>query len=272
VDAGLLLLLLLLLLLQGRVNYVDWSPGGWHPKTFAAKDITPALVPRMRGGGATAAMPAAALPGHLTAARVVDADTAAAAAVAKAVGETLAKAEAQVAAARAAAATAAAALRLQEAAAVDEDDDGLEPPCGVAAAMYSASSIFQQPPAGDGSSAVGRAAAAAAAVQSLGSVVSDVQYHLRVQMSWLRKKGRQLDSEHGSSSSSDAGDGYDLWRDGAAKWIVDAGYVPLASHCPLFARKFTAGVVNETLAMALSCAGLGLGSWCADQQWLSQAG
>jgi hypothetical protein len=45
-------------------------------------------------------------------------------------------------------------------------------------------------------------------------------------------------------------------------WLVDAGYVALGSHCPLFGRKFAAAVVNQTLAMALSCSGLGLGSWC----------
>jgi hypothetical protein len=48
-----------------------------------------------------------------------------------------------------------------------------------------------------------------------------------------------------------------------AAWIVAAGYAPLAFHCPLFARKFTAAVTNHTLAMALSCAGIGLGSWCS---------
>jgi hypothetical protein len=73
-------------------------------------------------------------------------------------------------------------------------------------------------------------------------------------------------------SSTDADNGLDLWRVGAARWIVDAGYVPLDSHCALFARKFTASVVNETLAMALSCAGLGLGSWCAEQHWLAGTG
>jgi hypothetical protein len=57
-----------------------------------------------------------------------------------------------------------------------------------------------------------------------------------------------------------------------AGWIAAAGYVALASHCPLFARKFPASVANHTLAMALSCAGVGLGSWCSDQSWLAQAG
>ncbi|WIA35555.1 hypothetical protein OEZ86_003980 [Tetradesmus obliquus] len=72
------------------------------------------------------------------------------------------------------------------------------------------------------------------------------------------------------SGNSAEGAAADAARDvGAARWMVSAGYVPLGSHCPLFARKFTAGVVNETLAMALSCAGIGLGSWCAEQQWLA---
>ncbi|KAF6256320.1 core-2/I-branching enzyme-domain-containing protein [Scenedesmus sp. NREL 46B-D3] len=269
---------------KGRVSYADWSPGGWHPKTFAAQEITPELVPQMRGGHQAAGVhPTAALPGHLAAAPVVDAETAVAGAVAGAVGEALARAGAQVAAATAAAA--AAALRLQQSAA--PDDEGL--PCDVAAAMYSASSIFVQP-RGDAAAGVGDAAsadaAAAATALDVNGVMSDVQYWLGVQMSWLRRKGRQLDSSSSSSSSSrgdehDAhaapvqqpgrdSDEYALLRHGAARWMVGAGYVPLASHCPLFARKFTAGVVNETLAMALSCAGLGMGSWCTDQQWLAQ--
>lgn len=45
-------------------------------------------------------------------------------------------------------------------------------------------------------------------------------------------------------------------------WIVAAGYVPLGVNCPMFARKFPAAAVNQTLALALSCSGLGLGSWC----------
>jgi hypothetical protein len=49
---------------------------------------------------------------------------------------------------------------------------------------------------------------------------------------------------------------------GAGGWLVDAGYVPLGPHCSLFGRKFTAAVLNQTLAMALSCNGVGLGSWC----------
>lgn len=46
------------------------------------------------------------------------------------------------------------------------------------------------------------------------------------------------------------------------QWLVAAGYSPLAQRCPLFARKFGAGVQQEVLAMALSCRGLGLGPWC----------
>jgi hypothetical protein len=177
-------------------------------------------------------------------------------------------------------------MRLQETA-DDDDKEGL-PACNVAAAMHSASAFVFEPLDGDYVSE----GAAAVAAKSLGSVVSDVQYRLRVQMSWLRKKGRQLDSDDDSSSSGsssrdgagaasmqqtssstdDGDDGLNLWRHGAARWIVDAGYVPLDSHCALFARKFTAAVVNETLAMALSCAGLGLGSWCSHQQWLSGTG
>jgi len=43
-------------------------------------------------------------------------------------------------------------------------------------------------------------------------------------------------------------------------WLPTAGYQPLNQRCPMFARKFLD--VDEVLAMALSCAGLQLGSWC----------
>lgn len=43
-------------------------------------------------------------------------------------------------------------------------------------------------------------------------------------------------------------------------WLLSAGYEPLNQRCPLFARKFPE--VDEVLPIALSCAGLQLGSWC----------
>jgi hypothetical protein len=47
-----------------------------------------------------------------------------------------------------------------------------------------------------------------------------------------------------------------------SNWLSAAGFAPLGSHCPLFARKFPNSSINRTLAMALSCSGLGLASWC----------
>jgi hypothetical protein len=48
----------------------------------------------------------------------------------------------------------------------------------------------------------------------------------------------------------------------AGHWLTAAGFLPLGQRCPLFARKFPANAQQEVLSMALSCAGLGLGSWC----------
>jgi hypothetical protein len=44
--------------------------------------------------------------------------------------------------------------------------------------------------------------------------------------------------------------------------IVKKGYQKLGYECPLFVRKVTAPAANATLALSLSCQGLGLASWC----------
>jgi hypothetical protein len=216
---------LILMLLQGRVSYADWSSSGWHPRTFAAKDISPSLVQRMRGGGQLAAVLTATAPDAAT--PTVDAETAAA--TAAAVEATIAEAEAEVAAARAAAA--AAAQQQEPAGAYDEADEPPLPTCEVAGAIHSASTLLFQP---------------------LGVV---------------RQSIVQPDSADSAVKGVVPAEPI-----GGTLWVVDAGYVPLGSHCALFARKFTAGVVNEALAMALSCAGVGLGSWCYDQQGLAGTG
>jgi hypothetical protein len=268
---------ILLPLLQGLVSYAQWRSNGWHPKTFAAKDITPELVQRMRGGGQASAVLAAFAPDAATPA--LDAETAAA--IAAAVEATIAEAEAEVAAAKASAAAAA----QMEATAVYDDTPVALPACEVAAAIHSATTLVFQPPAvikqhkvqhADAESAIEHVVPAG---DISGSTTSPVLSHVHV--SGLAQAGRRLaadasgsykapedsaaDSEASAAAAQLAG------NVGGASWIVDAGYVPLDSHCALFARKFTAAVVNETLAMALSCAGLGLGSWCSNQQWLSRA-
>lgn len=45
-------------------------------------------------------------------------------------------------------------------------------------------------------------------------------------------------------------------------WMLQQGYHPLQYPCPMFARKFSASVVRETLESALSCEATGLGYWC----------
>jgi hypothetical protein len=311
--------------LQGHVNYADWAPGGWQPRTFSAKDITSSLVQQMRGGGQSAAVQAAALPD--AAAPALDAETAAA--VAQAFEATLTEAEAEVAAAQAAAAAAAAA-QLQDADDEDDDDDEDSPPpaCAAAAAIHSALTAVFEPlstaqqlgnltasdepvyelivPLRDtsGSTTAGGAATAAsqlaagAAPETKGRALTNAMPHLqhlhtaqprikggrklqtgklrRLHRSWrLAAEMSSIRSAKGSPAADApaAGPAGQAVPDiGGAAWMTAAGYVALASHCPLFARKFPASVSNHTLAMALSCAGIGLGSWCSDQQWLAQLG
>jgi hypothetical protein len=117
--------------------------------------------------------------------------------------------------------------------------------------------------------------AKAAGAHTLNSIVSGLLHRHHVHLSGLAQaglSGRQLAAdvsasykvEDSAAGSKAAAGAKQLAESVGASWIVDAGYVPPDSHCALFARKFTAAVVNETLAMALSCAGLGLGSWCSD--------
>lgn len=57
-----------------------------------------------------------------------------------------------------------------------------------------------------------------------------------------------------------------------AAWAKESlGYQALGSHCSLLARKFPASEVPAALQMGLSCAGLGLGSWCEHNQPLPEA-
>jgi hypothetical protein len=267
---------MLLPLLQGLVSYAHWRSNGWHPKTFAAKDITPELVQRMRGGGQAAAVLAATAPDAATPA--LDAETAAA--IAAAVEATIA--EAEVAAAKASAAAAAAQM---EATGVYDDTPVALPSCEVAAAIHSATTLVFQPQEAIKQHKVQHADAESAiehvvpAGDISGSTTSPVLSDVHV--SGLAQAGRQLAADASGSykapedtaadSGASAAAAQLAGNVGGASWIVDAGYVPLDSHCALFARKFTAAVVNETLAMALSCAGLGLGSWCSNQQWLARA-
>ena len=47
--------------------------------------------------------------------------------------------------------------------------------------------------------------------------------------------------------------------------VLSQDYVSMLEHCSLFARKFPGNMVHTSLSMALSCNGLGLGSWCSPE-------
>jgi hypothetical protein len=70
-------------------------------------------------------------------------------------------------------------------------------------------------------------------------------------------------SRSADNSTVDTGNNADHAVQDADHWLVGAGYAPLGQRCGLFARKFPAGEQEAVLVMALSCRGLGLGSWCA---------
>lgn len=68
--------------------------------------------------------------------------------------------------------------------------------------------------------------------------------------------------DSGFNSSYSSIDGTVANRVDTHTWLIRLGYKPLQASCPLFARKFPANIANDTLQMALSCAGLQLGHWC----------
>jgi hypothetical protein len=212
----------------------------------------------MRGGGQTAGTFEAATAD--AAAPTLDAEIAAE--VAEAVAATIAAAEAEVAAA---AAEAAAAAQSQEPAMAYADPAPL-PACDVAAAIRSAFTLIFQ-------------AAEATEAGDFSDSLSETHLQNGVSLPATQSHGRRISAGVGDTDGSHltppVGPAAEAARavrhSSNAVWVVSAGYVPLAAHCPLFARKFTRGVVNETLAMALSCAGVGLGGWCSQQHWLTLA-
>jgi hypothetical protein len=187
------LFIAVLLLAQVLSHYADWSAGGWHPKTFAAQDITPALLHNMRAGqqGSTLA------------------------------GQT-------------AACDAAAAARSAS--------------CVIFKSKIHADSV-EHP---DGTSSAAGRSSAGSAIAAAGQGWGRHEQLLAIdqQQSSLQDSQQQQQQQMGVAGGS------------STSWLVEAGYVPLGYHCPLFGRKFTAAVVNQTLALALSCNGVGLGDWC----------
>lgn len=76
----------------------------------------------------------------------------------------------------------------------------------------------------------------------------------------------------GSSSSGPAFIRQQPYPERLAAWARQAlGYQALGSHCSLLARKFPAADVPAALQMGLSCAGIGIGSWCEHNQPLPAA-
>ncbi len=85
-----------------------------------------------------------------------------------------------------------------------------------------------------------------------------------------------LGSKHGhhdaAASSAKHGSVHDqpqqlMYDTQLASWVKnELEYQPLGQQCTLFARKFTASALPASLHMALSCTGLGLGSWCEHNQ------
>jgi hypothetical protein len=75
-----------------------------------------------------------------------------------------------------------------------------------------------------------------------------------------------------ASSSDSAFSRQQPYPERLAAWARQAlGYEALGSHCSLLGRKFPGSEVPAALQMALSCAGIGIGSWCEHNQPLPAA-
>jgi hypothetical protein len=233
------------------------------------------LVQRVRYGGHLPDSQPAPEPGN-TAVQTKDEEDAAA--LADAIEATIAKAEEDMAAA----ASAARADAEQRGELMPAKQPSMLPPCEVDAAVQSAAKLFlpwtrfqasasstvsetykarYNGGGADSLSATGSftkiSSTASLPIQLNRNLQSRVvSARLRIRQHW-----RQLLGD--SSGSSALHKRQPRFSTSTPHWIVAAGYAPLSSHCPLFARKLTAAVTNHTLAMALSCAGIGLGSWCS---------
>jgi hypothetical protein len=219
-------------LLQGNSHYTDWSAGGWHPKTFAAQDLSLPLVTAMRAGvplevaqqaAAQQTMRSHGMP-HSSGSREQASAEVHAGQVQPPMPHYKADWSARLPAPKFAAAVA---------------------QCNSAQALSTATSrVFQL-------SSAGRAQLAS----------QDAAHGQQLQALSMKQSGRPallagdagvFATGQGGSSSAQAAD----------HWLTAAGFLPLDQRCPLFARKFPATAQQEVLLYALGCAGLGLGSWC----------
>jgi hypothetical protein len=227
----------------GLAHYADWSSGGWHPRTFGAADVLDAvLVARMRAGAGSAGSRSAA---------GCDVDAALGSARQLLLSQRQA-AEAAV---------------------------GTTHPGEEAAAGYwqqrRAPQLAPRPPN-------------AGLLQRLGQLLQPLAWLLGpddlMQRQAFANGGEGVSSKatvqaldadsagqrDGVTAADNTGSGQhvdapavDSYSQQMAAWVRwQLGYQAMGPHCSLIARKFTADALPGTLQMALSCGGLGLGSWC----------
>lgn len=265
--------------MQGVSHYADWSVRGWHPREFKAGDLTPWLVTLMRSGVALKVARQAAkqaamqqnikaelhLGGNMTrrlhAAPERDAQasqprvqTAGAGRNVQqhAVGAGAGQQQLDRAARRrsrssqGAAQQGPAAVNLPAGILAQQELQAALAACNSAHAIATASQLVFKP-AQSAHAQKRLAPSKAQAVKSQEEGRTSLQDMLQT----------------GGADGSSADAGGSVQGQGPGKWLVAAGYVPLSQRCPLFARKFPEDVQEGVLAMALSCRGLGLGSWCA---------
>lgn len=212
---------------QGVAHYADWSLRGWHPRAFLAQDITDTLVDMMRGVNG--------VPGIQGSACDVDA-----------------------------AVQSANRLFIKRSGSMSQDYRGVNVPGATAIS----SNIFNDRNSYTSGSSGGTRTGDNGGLPSASNGAS-MHAGSRPSPAALRYRRtipgkQQQDRDHQQSKDSLMSHLHDDHQASLSNidWVLAQGYRPMGYECSLFARKFGPAIVNETLAMALSCTGLGFGSWC----------
>lgn len=223
---------------QPKSFFADWSVGGWHPKEFEPDDLERSLVDRMRGLGKRECNAGGAIGTAVSALfqRTMDGsgDT-------KRDGVTKPHAVVQEV----------------ESAAIDPRAVGrrkcrlLMPHRSTACEAY-----------GHADPSITRQHQAPRKPRKAESLLSKNGSNINGTRNLLRRV-RRVDAH---SADDKIGNGRQLksalGTEDLLEWVLREGYQPLGYDCSLFGRKFPASLAHHALEMALSCNGIGLGSWC----------
>jgi hypothetical protein len=245
---------------QGRATWTDWSVAGWHPQQFLEQNMSALLVERMRAAPRSES-PLARLLGLLRGQGFVQYSTCNTGAALRS-ARVLVGSNAAPGAGDEASGILLAAGKLQGAISRAGADVLLKAHVGFSATSQTTVR------SGGGGSGHGTAHTAQGAIRSLLASVGISGQGAHAASARAIKLPQRSGGSEGSGTSRQ-----EPYAARLAAWArEELGYQALGSHCSLQARKFPSAAVPAALQMALSCGGLGIGSWCEQNQPLPGGG